>query len=164
MKRIFEEKYLHLAFEITLILKGIFALLEILAGIVAYFITQDFLLRFVVAITQDELTEDPRDFVAHYLLQTAQDFSISSQHFTSLYLLSHGIIKIFLVVGLLRGKFWFYPLAMIVFALFILYQFFRFSVTHSLWLLVVTLLDIIVILLTWREYRYLRQHRSATLT
>lgn len=164
MKRIFEEKYLHLAFEITLILKGIFALLEILAGTVAYFITQDFLLRFVVAITQDELTEDPRDFVAHYLLQTAQDFSISSQHFTSLYLLSHGIIKIFLVVGLLRGKFWFYPLAMIVFALFILYQFFRFSVTHSLWLLVVTLLDIIVILLTWREYRYLRQHRSATLT
>jgi uncharacterized membrane protein len=164
MKRIFEEKYLHLAFEITLILKGIFALLEILAGIVAYFITQDFLLRFVVAITQDELTEDPRDFVAHYLLQTAQDFSISSQHFTSLYLLSHGIIKIFLVAGLLRGKFWFYPLAMIVFALFILYQFFRFSITHSLWLLVVTLLDIIVILLTWHEYRYLRQHRSATLT
>ncbi len=164
MKRIFEEKYLHLAFEITLILKGIFALLEILAGIVAYFITQDFLLRFVVAITQDELTEDPRDFVAHYLLQTAQDFSISSQHFTSLYLLSHGIIKIFLVAGLLREKFWFYPLAMIVFALFILYQFFRFSVTHSLWLLVVTLLDIIVILLTWHEYRYLRQHRSVTLT
>lgn len=164
MKRIFEEKYIHLAFEITLILKGIFALLEILGGIVAYFITQDFLLRFVVAITQDELTEDPRDFVARYLLQTAQHFSISSQHFTSLYLLSHGAIKIFLVAGLLRKKFWFYPLAIIVFVLFILYQFFRFSVTHSLWLLVITLLDIIVIWLTWHEYRYLRQHRSATVT
>lgn len=163
MKRIFEEKYLHLAFEITLILKGIFALLEILGGILAYFITQQFLLRLVVAITQDELTEDPRDFVARYLLQSAQGFSISSQHFTSLYLLSHGIIKIFLVAGLLREKFWFYPLAIIVFVLFILYQFFRFSVTHSFWLLAITLLDIIVIWLTWHEYRYLQQHRSATL-
>lgn len=161
MNRIFEEKNLHLAFEVTLILKGIFALLEILGGILTYFITQQFLLRLVVAITQEELTEDPRDFVARYLIQSAQDFSLSSQHFASLYLLSHGIIKIFLIIGLLREKFWYYPLAIIMFALFILYQIFRFSVTHSLWLLVITLLDIIVIWLTWHEYRYLRRHRSA---
>lgn len=161
MNRIFEEKNLHLIFEVTLILKGIFALLEILGGILAYFITQEFLLRLVVVITQEELTEDPRDFVARYLIRSAQDFSISSQHFTSLYLLSHGIIKTFLIVGLLRERFWYYPLATIVFVLFILYQVFRFSVTHSLWLLVITLLDIIVIGLTWHEYRYLRRHRSA---
>lgn len=161
MNKIFKEKNLHLVFEITLILKGIFALLEIIGGILAYFMTQGFLLRLVVAITQEELTEDPRDFVARYLLQSAQDFSVSSQHFTSLYLLSHGIIKIFLVAGLLRKKFWFYPLAIIVFVFFILYQFFRFSVTHSFWLLVITLLDVIVIWLTWHEYRYLRRrHRT----
>lgn len=161
MNKIFKEKNLHLAFEITLILKGIFALLEIIGGILAYFMTQELLLRLVVAITQEELTQDPRDFVARYLLQSAQDFSVSSQHFTSVYLLSHGIIKIFLVAGLLRKKFWFYPLAIIVFVLFILYQFFRFSVTHSFWLLVITLLDVIVIWLTWHEYRYLRRrHRT----
>jgi len=162
MNRLFEEKKLHLVFEIMLILKGVFALLEILAGLLAYFITQQFLLRLVIAFTQDELTEDPRDFVAHYLVKSAQDFSISSQHFTSFYLLIHGIVKIFLIVGLLREKLWYYPLAIIVFVLFILYQLFRFSVTHSLWLLLITLLDIIVIWLTWHEYRYLRRHRSAT--
>lgn len=161
MNKIFKEKNLHLVFEITLILKGIFALLEIIGGILAYFMTQELLLRLVVAITQEELTQDPRDFVARYLLQSAQDFSVSSQHFMSVYLLSHGIIKIFLVAGLLRKKFWFYPLAIIVFVLFILYQFFRFSVTHSFWLLVITLLDVIVIWLTWHEYRYLRRrHRT----
>ena len=160
MNKLFEEKTLHLAFEVTLILKGIFALLEILAGISAYFITQQFLLRLVLAVTQDEITEDPRDFVARYLIQSAQDFSISSQHFTAFYLLSHGVIKSVLIAGLLREKFWFYPLAMIVFALFILYQLFRFSITHSSWLLMLNLLDLIVIWLTWHEYRYLRQHRS----
>ncbi|MBI3545453.1 MAG: DUF2127 domain-containing protein [Gammaproteobacteria bacterium] len=162
-REIWKEKNLHLAFEITLILKGIFALLEILGGLLAYFITQQFLLGLVVIITQEELTEDPRDFVARYLLQSAQHFSISSQHFTSLYLLSHGVIKILLVAGLLREKLWFYPLAIAVFLFFILYQLFRFSVTHSPWLLAITLLDIIVIWLTWHEYRYLRRHRSAAL-
>ena len=160
MNRMFEEKNLHLAFEVSLILKGIFALLEIAGGVLAWFITQQSLLRAILAVTQEELTEDPGDFVAHWLIRSAQDFSISSQRFTSLYLLSHGVIKIGLIAGLLREKFWSYPLAMIVFALFIGYQLFRFNVTHSFWLLAITLLDVMVIGLTWHEYRTLRRRRS----
>ncbi len=160
MNKLFEEKNLHLAFEISLIFKGIFALLEIAGGVVAYFISQKFLLNVVLAITQEELTEDPHDIVARFLLQSAQDLSISSQHFTSFYLLSHGVIKTFLVAGLLRGILWYYPVAITVFVLFIFYQLYRFNFTHSIWLLLITLLDVIVIWLTWHEYTYLRQHRS----
>lgn len=156
----YKEKTLHLAFEISLILKGVFALLEILGGVVAYFISQQFLLQAILAVTQEELTEDPGDFVARYLIRSAQDFSISARHFTSFYLLSHGLIKISLIAGLLRGKRWCYPLAIAVFMLFILYQLFRFNVTHSLWLLAITALDIVVIWLTWHEYRYLRQSHA----
>ncbi len=159
MNTLFDKKNLHLAFEISLILKGIFALLEILGGIVAYFITQQFLLNLVLAVTQEELTEDPHDVVAQYLIQSAQDFSISSQHFTTFYLLSHGIIKTFLIAGLLRERLWYYPVAIIVFVLFIVYQLYRFNFTHSVWLLMITLLDIIVIWLTLHEYTYLRQRR-----
>lgn len=158
--KLLDERNLHLAFEISLLLKGVFALLEIAGGVLAWFITQQALLSVILAITQEELTEDPNDFVAHWLIRSVQDFSISSQRFTSLYLLSHGVIKIALIAGLLREKFWSYPLAMIVFALFIGYQLFRFNVTHSLWLLAITLLDVIVIGLTWHEYRYLRRRRS----
>ena len=160
MKKLFEEKTLHLAFEIALAFKGLFSLLEILSGIFAYFVTQQFLLKVVLALTQEELTEDPRDFVAHYLLKAAQNFSISTQHFTSYYLLSHGIIKMLLVAGLWREKLWSYPLAMLAFALFIFYQLFRFSFTHSIWLLALTLLDFVVIWLTWHEYRYLKRYHS----
>lgn len=159
MRKLFEEKNLHLAFEISLILKGIFAVLEVIGGIVAYFVTQQFLLRLVLAVTQEELTEDPHDLVAHFLTKSAQDFSVSSQHFTSYYLLSHGLIKLILIAGLLREKLWFYPLAISAFVLFILYQSFRFSVTHSIWLLMLTVLDIAVIWLTWHEYQYLKRHR-----
>lgn len=161
MNTFIDEKKLHLAFEIGLILKGIFALMEIAGGILAYFITQQFLLKIVLAVTHDELMQDPDDLAAGFLLQTARDFSLSTQQFTAFYLLSHGVIKGFLIVGLMRGIMWFYPAAITVFAVFIMYQIYRFSFTHSIWLLMITLLDIVVIWLTWHEYKFLRRARSA---
>lgn len=157
IEKLLEEKNIHLAFELSLILKGIIALFEIIGGILAYFISQHFLLQVVLAITQDELTEDPKDFIAHYLIQSAQSLSISSQHFAALFLFSHGAIKMFLIVGLLQKKLWFYPAAIVVFGLFIIYQLYRFSFTHSPWLLFITLLDVIVIWLTRHEWKYLRK-------
>jgi uncharacterized membrane protein len=158
-KRIDENK-LHLAFEIGLILKAIFALLEVAGGILAYFITQQFLLRTVLALTSHRVVEDPNDFVAAFLLQSARDFSVSSQHFTALYLLSHGAIKLFLIAGLMRGILGIYPVAIAVFVMFIVYQLYRFTSTHSIWLLILTVLDMAVIWLTWHEYMYLRRRRG----
>jgi uncharacterized membrane protein len=154
------EKNIRLAFRVSLFIKGVFALLEIAGGALAYFISQKLLVSVITAITQDELVEDPNDFVANHLLDVAQQFSISTQYFTAFYLLSHGVIKLFLIAGLLRERLWYYPLAMIVFAFFIVYQLYRFSFTHSVWLLVITMLDMVVIWLTGREYKYLRRNQA----
>lgn len=151
-----EEKYVRIAFEVSLLLKGVFAAAEILAGMGAYFVTQQFLLRVVERITREELLEDPRDFIANYLFQLAQHFSLSTRNFAAAYLLSHGVVKLWLIVGLLRRKLWYYPVALVTFGLFIAYQLYRYSFTHSFWLLVITAVDGVVIALTWHEYRYLR--------
>jgi uncharacterized membrane protein len=154
------EKNIRLAFRVSLFIKGVFALLEIAGGALAYFISQKLLVSVITAITQDELVEDPNDFVANHLLDVAQQFSISTQYFTAFYLLNHGVIKLFLIAGLLRERLWYYPLAIIVFAFFIMYQLYRFSFTHSVWLLVITMLDMVVIWLTGREYKYLRRNQA----
>jgi uncharacterized membrane protein len=146
-------------FRISLVFKGAFSVLEFVGGLLAYFISQQFLLNFVTAVTQEELTEDPRDFIAHYLVESAGQLSVSSQHFAALYLISHGIIKSWLIVGLLRNKRWYYPIAIVVFILFVAYQIFRFQITHSIWLLAITAVDAVVIVLTWHEYWYLGQLR-----
>ena len=159
-----DEKYVHLAFQVSLVLKAVFAVAEILAGIGAYFVTQQFLFRLVERITREELLEDPRDFVANYLFQSAQHFSVSTRHFTAVYLLSHGAIKLWLIVGLLRERLWYYPVAIAIFGLFIAYQLYRYSVTHSLWLLLITVVDVVVIVLTWHEYRYLRARGSSSVS
>ncbi len=87
------------------------------------------------ALTQEELVEDPNDIFANYLRTSAHSFSISDQHFYAFYLLSHGVIKLFLVIGLLRNRLWAYPASLIVLGLFIAYQLYRFSDTQSVGLI-----------------------------
>ena len=158
VKSLLDEKRIHLIFDVSLLFKGAFALLEIVGGVLAYFISREFLLNVIATLTQLELAEDPRDFLANYLLHAAQHLSLGAQEFASIYLLSHGAVKLWLIVGLLRQKLWYYPTAMIVFGLFIAYQLYRFSFTYSIFLLFLTALDIVVIILTWHEYGYLRRH------
>ena len=161
IKKLFDEKNLHIAFEVSLVLKGAFALAEIAASIFAYFVTRQFLLDLVHAITRTELTEDPHDFVANCLFHAAQDLSVSSQYFVAFYLFSHGAIKLWLIIGLWRKKLGYYPTAIAIFVLFILYQLYRYSFTHSLALLLITVLDVGVIVLTWFEYQHLQRWRRA---
>jgi uncharacterized membrane protein len=83
-KQLFNEKNIHIAFEVSLLLKGLFALFEIIGGMLAYFVTQEFLFELVQAVTQEELSEDPRDLVANYILQQAEHLSVSAKHFAAL--------------------------------------------------------------------------------
>lgn len=146
----------HIAFEISLALKGVFAGVEVIASLFTYFVAKQFVLNLVETIMRTELTEEPFDFVANYLLHTIQNLSVSSQHFVAFYLFSHGVIKLWFIIGLWREKRAYYPAAVAVFGLFIAYQVYRYNFTHSLLLLLITLLDVVVVWLTWREYRQLR--------
>jgi uncharacterized membrane protein len=157
---VWSEKSIHLIFEVSLWLKGVFALSEIAAGVAAYFFSHHFLLSLVLWVTRDEFAEDPHDLVATFLLHAVQNLSVSAQTFAAAYLLGHGLIKLWLIIGLLRKRIWYYPTAIVAFFLFIAYQLYRYSFTHSIWLLLITLLDLIVIGLTWHEYRYLRASRT----
>ena len=156
-RKVLDEKRIHLIFQVSLFLKGAFAIFEIAGGILAYVVPQQFVLNVVAVLTQGELAEDPRDVVANYLLHTAQHLSVGARHFAAAYLFSHGAVKLWLILGLLREKLWYYPTAMVIFGLFIVYQLYRFSFTHSVFLLLITVLDLVVIALTWHENMYLRR-------
>jgi uncharacterized membrane protein len=162
MNPLFGEKNLHRAFELGLLFKAFFALLEVAGGFVAFFISERFLLGLILRLTQQQLARHPDNVIANFLIHSAENFSLSTRHFLGIYLLTHGVVKLALIIALWRQKTWSYPAAMIVFALFILYQLYRFSFTHSPWLLILTLLDLSVLWLTWHEYAYLRRLRSTS--
>jgi uncharacterized membrane protein len=151
------EKYIHRIFDISLVFKGIHSIIEIVGGFIVLFISQQFVINLVLSITREEISEDPKDLFSNYLITSAQNLSVNSQHFIAFYLLSHGLIKGFLVLNLFKEKLWAYPLAMISFSLFGIYQIFEFIHTGSLWLLVLTVFDISIIFLTWHEYKYMKK-------
>jgi uncharacterized membrane protein len=93
-RRLLDEKKIRLVFEVSLWLKGVFALSEVIAGVATYFISQQFLLAIVLWVTKEEFAEDPHDIIANSLLHAVQNFSVSTQKFVALYLLGHGVIKL----------------------------------------------------------------------
>ncbi len=99
-----DERRIHQIFEVSVWLKGAHALIECLGGVLLYFVTTSAIASWVNAFTQEELIEDPNDFIAGHLSQMASSFSVASKEFYAFYLLSHGLIKLLLVAGLLRGK------------------------------------------------------------
>lgn len=154
--KIRKEKFWHKLFETSVIIKGIDSVLELIGGILLLFMTSNALNSTLRFIFQHELLQDPNDFIANFLVNFFSGLSHQTQLFGALYLISHGVIKTGLVAGLLKKKLWVYPLSIIVFGLFILYQLYRYAYTHSLFLILLTLFDIIVIILILHEYRWLK--------
>jgi uncharacterized membrane protein len=156
-----QERRIHQIFQISILLKGAHAVIECVGGLALAFIQTSTVAKVANAMTQDELIEDPNDFIAKHLLALAQNLSVQTKHFYSFYLLSHGVVKLLLVIGLLNGRLWSYPASLIVLGLFIVYQLYRFSYTHGAGLIVLTVFDILVIGLIWHEYGLVRRHGPA---
>ncbi len=120
------EKTLHRLFLISTWIKGAAGVLETLAGIPFFFIAPKALETFVVLLTAPELAEDPNDWIAIHLLGRCINF-LPTQHFS-------------------RAQLWFLTA-------FIVYQCYRYAYTHSIWLVLLTIVDLIVAFLIWHEYQ-----------
>lgn len=158
-----KDRIVHVLFDLSIICKGVDGLLEIIGGAILLFISPERIHSFIRTVTQHELSEDPGDLVATYLLNSAQHLTAGAKTFAAVYLLWHGVVKVALVTALLLKRHWAYPAAIGAFFLFLVYQLYRYSHTHSNELLVLSAIDVVVIVLTWLEYRRLRRiHGFAT--
>ena len=107
-----------------------------------------------------ELSRDPRDvlvgFIHNWLTHSPQEVT----YFLSVYFLFWGLIDIGMSYYLLIHKHWAYPVSAVLIIVFILYEAFRYTHTHSLTLLGVIIIDIVVLGLIVREYRHLKGRRA----
>ena len=152
------EHRVHQVFLASVLLKGAHALIEIVSGVVLALVSTGAIANLAEMVTREELIDDPNDFIATHILAWAHGFSMETKNFYAFYLLSHGIVKLGLVIGLIKRKLWAYPASLVIFSLFIVYQLYRYSYTHGFGLILITILDIVVIVLIWHEYRLMRRH------
>ncbi|MBU6141530.1 DUF2127 domain-containing protein [Patescibacteria group bacterium] len=153
-----KEKNIYRIFEISVLLKALDGVLELIGGLA--FVFYGTTNHLILILTQHELLEDPQDLVANFARHLLPTLSSSTRLFAALYLLSHGIIKVLIVAGLLTKRLWSYPLSIGVLALFIVYQLYQYTFTHLWGLLALSAFDAFIIVLVWHEYRYLSRQKA----
>lgn len=145
-----------------ILLKGLDGAIEIVGGLALWILNPGHVIDLVHRITEHEISQTHNDFVIRHLRHAASSVSLSGEHFMAVYLFLHGVVKLVVVLALLRDKLWAYPLAIVVFGAFVIYQVYRFSDTHSIGLLVLASIDLAVTILIALEYRAeLARRRSA---
>ena len=150
--KIIKEKRIFLAYEFGLLFKAIQATLEVIGGILFYAISTNTLTTFIVTFAHGELVETPRDFLSNLLAGGVTLLSGSGRLFIAFYLLSHGIVKFIIVVGLFLKKKWSYPVAVIGFSGLIAYETYLLIIGYSLSMLIFTLIDVVILWLVVREH------------
>ena len=135
----------------SIVAKAIDGALEVVGGVLLLVVAPSRITQLAKSITQHELGTDPNDFVARHILRSAHDFAAGGRTFAAIYLLVHGVAKIVLVIEILREHLWAYKGMVVMLGLFIVYQLYRLVQKPSISLVVLTVFDAFIVVLTLRE-------------
>jgi uncharacterized membrane protein len=155
----FRQILLHDSFRVGITLKGLDGILEVLASVALYSISPAKMTELVRRLVEHMVARMPNGYLAAHLIAASQKLNNDSREFAAIYLLTHGLVKVILVVCLWMNKLWAYPLTIAVFGLFMLYQMGRFAHTHSIAMILLTVFDAVVIYLTWVEFQQQKKRR-----
>lgn len=149
-------KRTHQVFMASILLKGGMAALECIAGAVLFFMSTEHIQHLIMTATERELIDDPNGIIATSIMGFVVHFTSSTRYFLAVYFLAHGLAKLAIVLGLFSGRLWSFPLGIAAMGFFVIYQLHRYTYTHSLALIAISVLDIFIIFMIWREYQVAR--------
>lgn len=153
------ETHIYQGFWISVILKGLISLLEMLAGFLVLAIPDTVVVGATQYIVTSGLLGSASGFLATLLIHAVQSLE-NAELFVAFYLFSRGLIKVLLVIALLRNKLWAYPASLVVLALFVVYQVYQIITIHSLIVSAITIFDLVVMYFIWREYQIVKKHHG----
>ena len=155
-KSIQKDTIIEIGFYGGLVIKGLDAIIEFMGGFLLIFLSHDWLNQLIQSIALPELKEDPTDTVMNYLITFGQNFSISSQHTVAIYMVLHGATKLVVIWLLWNKKLWAYPLSIVIFGLFVIYELYSYAHNHSVLLLLLIFVDLAMIVMIILEYNHLK--------
>lgn len=153
-------RWLHGSYLFSLGMQALIGSSQLLAAIVLEIANRTGELKEVAHWTQHILASQTPDPMAASLLRAVHDFSAHPHTFWSIYLFGHGLLNLFVVLALLAKKPWAHPVSIVVLAGFIVYQMDQYVLSHAPVLILLSLFDLAVIALVWREWRLIRARRQ----
>lgn len=139
-------------YEIGILLKGFDGVMELLGALLLIVVPASAITHLTHFLVDTELNHDPHAFVAMHILHFGTKLAEGHNTFAILFLATHGAVKVGLVVALLRQKMWAYPLALIALSGFLVYQIYLLLTQATFGMVFLTVLDLIIIWLVWREW------------
>ncbi len=150
MNKGLRERGIYDAFLVTVVIKGVDGLLEIVLGL--FLIFTDTFSDTVFFLTRDAVIDDPNNYFATHL----RTFASQSHHafvIGGLSLIAHGLLKAFISGALWRNYAWAYPASMAVLGLFIFYEIIGVLAHGSIPLMGLAAFDILMLWLVGHEYK-----------
>ncbi len=152
---------LHRIFQVGIVIKGMNAVAELASGCFLLFIPFERLKSSLNLIAGSVGGSWLRRNWALIVSRLDHMMAPDTKAFFTWFFLSHGAVKAFIIICLLRGWMWAYPLGIGVFLAFIAYQVVQIvGAHHSGLYLALTILDVFVVYLTVNEWRHARKGSS----
>ncbi len=149
-------------FDVSIILKGIVGVAELVGGVALFFVNPDMIRQWLGWLTAHLLVGHDHSPLAVWFDHLADNLGADATDFAAVYLILHGLIKVVLVWALLKQQLWAYPWMIVALVVFIVYQVYELLV-HFTWAMVaLTVFDLFIVALTLREWQLHRERRTAT--
>ena len=143
-QQIITQEHLHKVFLATIVINGVIAVLDILAGF--FFAYNHLIDPYLTSLTQ-------QGGIIATLAALIQNMSGRVQAIGAFYFFSHGAVKALLVWGLWKTKLWAYPVSIIFLSGFSIYQLYEIIIHFSFIVTAFLLFNTVVIILVINEYR-----------
>lgn len=160
MEQIPERSSEHTVYELfkwSILLKGLISVGEVLFGAVLLVIPE----TYIIALVQGAgiwLSGYADNTITLKVVSELAAFSAGSALFVAVYLLSRGLIKCALIWALLKNILWAYPASLAVLGALLIYQGYEIMLKGSIFVIAISLFDLVVMYLIWREWSIVKRH------
>jgi uncharacterized membrane protein len=148
-------------YEIGIIIKGVDGVLELIGGVLVLSLSPATINGITRFLIEHPLQANQHGLIATHVSKAGAHLAAGHNLFAAAFLLTHGIVKVVLVTCLLLNKMWAYPWALAALSLFLVYQFYVLITKPTFGMVFLTILDIIIIGLVYREWQQQLGAKSA---
>ncbi len=151
------QAHLPFLFKLSMWWRIFYGFLRLILGTALLRITGQPFSEFIFTLMSHEITGRTTDAILEKLYFLFETHEITVTYFIAFYFLFWGTIDIVLSICLLKHIKRAFPIAMVLVGLFILYGLFRLTITHSVILACVIMLDLVIFHLIHDEYTVLKR-------
>src|SRR6201999_1023354 len=109
MARFHPQTLLDKTYEIGLAIKFIDGIFELVGGVLVLTLSASTINGITRFLTENALQNDPHNYIATHIAKAGAHLAAGHNLFAAAFLLTHGLVKVVLVICLFLNKFWAYP-------------------------------------------------------